>query len=102
MAFNLLPTRLLSGFLFALSFLFLFHDTAARALHAHWADDNFLLENATLPLQPRDNHHAENLLHFLSKHAPRKTVEEGARKAESELLCYSAADDAPTQAGRKE
>ncbi|KAK1149032.1 Mitochondrial import inner membrane translocase subunit tim8 [Aspergillus melleus] len=102
MSFNLLTTRLLSGFLFALTFLFLFHGTAARALHAHWADDNFLLENATLPLQPRDDHHAENLLHFLSKRAPPETVEEGARKAESELLCYFGADDAPTQAGWKD
>ncbi|KAA8646797.1 uncharacterized protein ATNIH1004_005472 [Aspergillus tanneri] len=75
---------------------------AARALHAYSADEHFLLENATLPLNPREDHHAENLLHFLSKRTPPKTVEEGARKAESELLCYFGADNAPTQATWKE
>ncbi|PLB44468.1 hypothetical protein P170DRAFT_468142 [Aspergillus steynii IBT 23096] len=98
MASNILATRLLSGILFALALLYFCQGSrAAPAPHEYSADEHFLLENATLPLHPREVHHAENTLHFLSKRVPPKTVEQGARMAESELLCHFGSDNAPPQ-----
>ncbi|KAL4799250.1 hypothetical protein BDV19DRAFT_385500 [Aspergillus venezuelensis] len=99
MASNMLATRLLTGFLFALAlFLSCFCSPAPRDHYPDPFDELFPLENATLLLDPRDVKQGENLLHFLSKRAPPKTVEEAARRAESELLCYFRVPDQPTQA----
>ncbi|KAL4754356.1 hypothetical protein BDW72DRAFT_166730 [Aspergillus terricola var. indicus] len=98
MASHSLASRLLFVLFFALALLCLCQGSpAALALHAYSADEHFLLENGSLPVYPRKDHHAENPLHFLSKRAPPKTVEQGARMAESQLLCYFGADNAPTQ-----